>query len=56
MSVPGCDVLAREKAGAEDLPADRQRVQIAAAQILEIQKRVKPDPEAWTIRNYIDYF
>ena len=26
----------------------------AAARILEIQKRVKPDPEGWTIRDYID--
>jgi hypothetical protein len=26
----------------------------AAARILELQKRVKPDPEGWTVRNYID--
>lgn len=28
--------------------------QEAAARLLEIQKRVKPDPEGWTIRDYID--
>ncbi len=25
----------------------------AAARILALQKRVKPDPEAWTVRDYI---
>jgi hypothetical protein len=29
--------------------------QEAAARILEIQKRVKPDPEGWTSRDYINY-
>jgi|HubBroStandDraft_1064217.scaffolds.fasta_scaffold827188_2 hypothetical protein len=46
--------LAREKAQADNLQAGRQSAQAAAARILEIQKRVKPDPEGWTIRNYID--
>ena len=32
-----------------------QRRQAAAARILEIQKRVKPDPEGWTSRDYINY-
>ena len=27
----------------------------AAEGILEMQKRVKPDPEGWTIRDYIDH-
>ena len=27
----------------------------AGARILEIQKRVKPDPEGWTSRDYINY-
>lgn len=27
----------------------------AAEGILELQKRVKPDPEGWTIRDYIDH-
>jgi hypothetical protein len=47
--------LAREKAQADNLQAGRQSAQAAAARILEIQKRVKPDPEGWTIRNYIDH-
>jgi hypothetical protein len=46
--------LAREKAQADNLQAGRQSAQAAAARILEIQKRVKPDLEGWTIRNYID--
>jgi len=29
--------------------------QEAAIRILEIQKRVKPDPEGWTSRDYINY-
>ena len=27
----------------------------AAARILELQKRVKPDPEGWTVHDYIDH-
>jgi len=27
----------------------------AVERILELQKRVKPDPEGWTIRDYINY-
>ena len=38
----------------DDVQSSRQRAQAATARILEIQKRVKPDPEGWTIRNYID--
>ena len=33
----------------------RHSKQEAAASILELQKSVKPDPEGWTIRDYIDY-
>lgn len=38
-------------------PADasRQRKQAAAARILELQKNVKPDPEGWTIRDYVNH-
>ena len=32
-----------------------RRRQEAGARILEIQKRVKPDPEGWTSRDYINY-
>ena len=47
--------LASEKARMDDIRLNRQRSQAAAARILEIQKRVKPDPEGWTIRDYIDH-
>ena len=47
--------LAREKARMDDVQSSRLRARAAAARILEIQKRVKPDPEGWTIRNYIDH-
>jgi len=46
--------LARESA-LRDIQPDRHRLQGAVAHILEIQKRVKPDPEGWTIRDYIDH-
>jgi hypothetical protein len=29
--------------------------QEAAAHILELQKHVKPDPEGWTVKDYINY-
>jgi hypothetical protein len=47
--------LAREKADMHDVQAIRQAAQAAVARILEIQKRVKPDPGGWTIRDYIDH-
>jgi hypothetical protein len=47
--------LAREKAQADNLQAARQAARSAVARILEIQKRVTPDPEGWTIRDYIDH-
>ena len=46
--------LAREKARTDDVQPGRQKAQAAASRILEIQRRVKPDPEGWTIRDYID--
>jgi len=42
----------------QDTPASHEghrRAQIAAARIRELQKHVKPDPEGWTIRDYINY-
>ena len=47
--------LAYEKAQTDDIRPVRQKAQAAASRILEIQKRVKPDPEGWTIRDYIDH-
>jgi hypothetical protein len=47
--------LAREKARMEHADSGRQKAQAAAARILEIQKRVKPDPDGWAVRDYIDH-
>lgn len=47
-----------EKLAAEDegqAMKPRKSPQDAAAHILELQKRVKPDPEGWTIKDYINY-
>ena len=41
-------------ATADDAEKHRKRAD-AGARILEIQKRVKPDPEGWTSRDYINY-
>ena len=46
--------LTREKARSDEVRSSRQKAQAAAARILEIQKRVRPDPEGWTIRDYIN--
>jgi hypothetical protein len=47
--------LPREKARADDIQSGRQKAEAAAARIREIQERVKPDPEGWTARDYINY-
>lgn len=39
---------------AEEAERRRKRAK-AGARILEIQRRVKPDPEGWTSRDYIHY-
>ncbi|MBL8231557.1 MAG: hypothetical protein JNL98_23880 [Bryobacterales bacterium] len=45
--------LAREKADQEsDNVFDAKE---AVARILELQKLVKPDPQGWTVRDYIDH-
>lgn len=49
------EVLARGKASGDKVQPNRQSAQAAATRILEIQKRVKPDPGGWTVRNYIDH-
>ena len=46
--------LAFEKAQA-DGATRRSKTRAAAEGILELQKSVQPDPEGWTIRDYIDY-
>ena len=49
------DWLRQMAAQDESTDADRRSKQAAAATILELQKNVKPDPEGWTIRDYINY-
>jgi hypothetical protein len=48
-----------QQKGSNGTPTDdaeqRRRRAEAGARILEIQKRVKPDPEGWTSRDYINY-
>jgi hypothetical protein len=45
--------LAGEDEGQATKP--RRSAQDAAAHILELQKRVQPDPEGWTVKDYINY-
>ncbi|MFN7938556.1 MAG: hypothetical protein U0R19_34830 [Bryobacteraceae bacterium] len=47
--------IAQEKAHEMEQAACLNDKQAAVQSILEIQKRVKPDPEGWTIRDYIDH-
>jgi hypothetical protein len=48
-----------QQKGSNGAPADnaekRRKRADAGARILEIQKRVKPDPEGWTSSDYINY-
>ena len=50
------DEQAAAKLANEDPTPDQiQQPQAAAQRIREIQKRSLPDPEGWTIRDYIHY-
>ena len=52
------ETVLREKSsnGASTDDAEKRRKRAdAGARILELQKRVKPDPEGWTSRDYINY-
>ena len=49
------EALARERARVGDTQTIRQKAEAAVARILEIQTRVKPDPDGWTSRDYIDH-
>ena len=48
-----------QRKGSNGTPANeaekRRKREDAGWRILEIQKRVKPDPEGWTSRDYINY-
>ena len=48
-----------QQKGSNGAPTDdaekRRKRGEAGARILEIQKRIKPDPEGWTSRDYIKY-
>lgn len=47
--------MAEEKAREVEYSAGQKDKLDAVQRILEIQKRVKPDPEGWTIRDYIEH-
>ena len=49
------NVMASYVEGMTHSHPDYQRAQEAAARIRELQKHVKPDPEGWTIRDYINH-
>ena len=42
-------------APAEDEADGRRKRAAAGARILDIQRRVKPDPEGWTSRDYVQF-
>jgi plasmid stability protein len=45
-----------QKLAGEEAPSSAPRSpQEAAARILQLQERVKPDPEGWTVHDYINY-
>ena len=45
-----------KKLADEEAPSSAPRSpQEAAARILQLQQRVKPDPEGWTVHDYIDH-
>ena len=45
-----------KKVADEEVPTEQlRRAQAAAARILAIQKRSLPDPEGWTVRDYINH-
>ena len=44
-----------QKLAERELPTDEiRRARAAAVRIREIQTRSKPDPEGWTVHDYID--
>ncbi len=45
----------KQLADEETIPAALPSPQDAAARIIELQKRVKPDPEGWTVHDYINH-
>jgi hypothetical protein len=49
-------ILEKDANGAaNDDAKERRKRADAGARILEIQRRVKPDPEGWSSRDYINY-
>ena len=44
-----------KKLAEEEAPAVLRSPQEAAARIFALQQRVKPDPEGWTIHDYINH-
>ena len=48
------EALAAEKAQGQG-PTRKDKARAAAEGILQLQKDVKPDPEGWTVRDYVNY-
>ena len=44
-----------EQTAAELADVRRQKAEEAVAQILDLQQHVKPDPDGWTIREYVEH-
>lgn len=44
-----------QKLADEEVPLSSISPKDAVARIREIQKRTRPDPEGWTLRDYIEY-
>lgn len=44
-----------KKLADEESPALRVPPREAAARMREIRERTRPDPDGWTLRDYIDY-
>lgn len=50
------ETLAIEKASSADLRADAKPEGFSVVeQMRQLRSRVKPDPEGWTVRDYVEY-
>lgn len=44
-----------QKMVAAETPATDRSAKQAVARILELQKKVQPDPDGWSVKDYINY-
>ncbi len=49
------ETVLQQNGAPADNAENRRKRKDAGQRILDLQKRVKPDPEGWTSRDYIDY-